>query len=147
MRRGRQSGISAKRPLLRLPLTGNRSLQHHDGQIRVWRHRGERLLNCLVMHRHTGPAAGIMAWVVLHFTATFVLVRIGGTMNSQHYISKNELLPWPTCSPDLSLIENVWSMLAQQLSWDTPATAIPDQLWQHVEASLTAVHGQISESL
>ncbi|GFV34961.1 transposable element Tcb1 transposase [Trichonephila clavipes] len=33
-------------------------LQHHDGRIRVWRHRGERMLN--VMHRHTGSARGIM---------------------------------------------------------------------------------------
>ncbi|GFU31351.1 transposable element Tcb1 transposase [Trichonephila clavipes] len=31
-------------------------LQHHDGWIRVWRHRGERMLNSCVMHRHTGPA-------------------------------------------------------------------------------------------
>ncbi|UYV80976.1 hypothetical protein LAZ67_19002333 [Cordylochernes scorpioides] len=34
-------------------------LQHHDGRIRVWRHR-ERMLNSCVMHRHTGPAPGIM---------------------------------------------------------------------------------------
>ncbi|GFV15380.1 transposable element Tcb1 transposase [Trichonephila clavipes] len=31
-------------------------LQHHDGPIRVWRHRGERLLNCFVMPRYTDPA-------------------------------------------------------------------------------------------
>ncbi|GFV12703.1 uncharacterized protein TNCV_1366731 [Trichonephila clavipes] len=35
-------------------------LQHHDGRIRVWRHRGERMLNSCVMHRHTGPASDIM---------------------------------------------------------------------------------------
>ncbi|UYV75151.1 K02A2.6-like [Cordylochernes scorpioides] len=35
-------------------------LQHHDGRIRVWKHRGERMLNSCVMHRHTGPAPGIM---------------------------------------------------------------------------------------
>ncbi|GFU77087.1 transposable element Tcb1 transposase, partial [Trichonephila clavipes] len=32
-------------------------LQHHDGRIRVWRHRGERMLNSSVMHLHTGPAS------------------------------------------------------------------------------------------
>ncbi|GFS49312.1 transposable element Tcb1 transposase [Trichonephila clavipes] len=37
-------------------------LQHHDGRIRVWRHGGERMLNSCVMHRHTGPAPGIMVW-------------------------------------------------------------------------------------
>ncbi|GFX48943.1 transposable element Tcb1 transposase [Trichonephila clavipes] len=71
-----QSGPSARRPLLGLPLTQNHRclrrqwcderkmwvaewnevvftdesricLQHHDGQNRVWRHRGERMLNIL----------------------------------------------------------------------------------------------------
>ncbi|KFM70456.1 Transposable element Tc1 transposase, partial [Stegodyphus mimosarum] len=80
-----QSGLSARRPLLRLPLTQNHRrlrrqwfderrmwkaewneivltdescfcLQHHDGRIRVWRHRGERMLNSCIMHRHTDPA-------------------------------------------------------------------------------------------
>ncbi|GFX94860.1 transposable element Tcb1 transposase [Trichonephila clavipes] len=86
-----QSGQSTRRPLLGLPLTQNHRclrhqwcderrmwvaewnevvftdesricLQHHDGQIRVWRHRGERMLNSCVMHCHTGPALGIMIW-------------------------------------------------------------------------------------
>ncbi|GFU63436.1 transposable element Tcb1 transposase [Trichonephila clavipes] len=35
-------------------------LQHYDGRIRVWRHRGERMLNSRVMHHHTGPEPGIM---------------------------------------------------------------------------------------
>ncbi|GFS72742.1 transposable element Tcb1 transposase [Trichonephila clavipes] len=35
-------------------------LQYHDGLIRVWRHHGQRLLYCCVMHRHPGPAPGIM---------------------------------------------------------------------------------------
>ncbi|GFV82771.1 transposable element Tcb1 transposase [Trichonephila clavipes] len=35
-------------------------LQHHDGRIRNWRHLGNRMLNSCVMHRHTGPAPGIM---------------------------------------------------------------------------------------
>ncbi|KFM64106.1 Transposable element Tc1 transposase, partial [Stegodyphus mimosarum] len=82
-----QNGVSARCPLLYLPLTQNHRhlrrqwcyerrmwtaewneiiftdesrfcLQHHDGRIRVWRHRGERMLNSCVMHRHTGSAAG-----------------------------------------------------------------------------------------
>ncbi|GFV46302.1 transposable element Tcb1 transposase [Trichonephila clavipes] len=73
-RRLQQSDLSAKRPLLGLPLMQNHRrlrrqwcderrmwatewnevvftdesricLQHHDGWIRVWRHRGERMLN------------------------------------------------------------------------------------------------------
>ncbi|GFX10596.1 transposable element Tcb1 transposase [Trichonephila clavipes] len=118
------SGLSARRPLLGLPLTQNHRrlrrqwcderrmwvaewneviftdesricLQHHDGRIRVWRHREERMLNSCVMHRHTGPVPGIMI----------------------------ELLPWPARSPDLSPIENMWCMVVQRLTQITPPAA------------------------
>ncbi|GFW24227.1 transposable element Tcb1 transposase [Trichonephila clavipes] len=39
-----------------------------------------------------------------------------------------ELLPWPAHSPDLSPIENMWSMVAQRLTQITPPVATPDQL-------------------
>ncbi|GFU19493.1 transposable element Tcb1 transposase [Trichonephila clavipes] len=84
-RRLQQSGLFARRPLLGLPLTQNHRrlrhqwcderrmwvadwnevvftdesrvcLQHHDGRIRVWRRRRERI------HHHTGLAPGIMVW-------------------------------------------------------------------------------------
>ncbi|GFT37143.1 transposable element Tcb1 transposase [Trichonephila clavipes] len=127
-------------------------LQHHDGRIRVWRHRGERILNSFLMHRHTDPAPSIMVWCGIGYHSRTSLVRISGTLNSQRYISEMlepvvfpyfqglttaifqqdnarpyvarivqrffvnhqiELLPWPACSPDLSPIENMWSMIAQ----------------------------------
>ncbi|GFT58604.1 transposable element Tcb1 transposase [Trichonephila clavipes] len=141
-RRLQQSGLSARRPLLGLPLTQNHRrlrrqwcderrmwvvewnevvftdksricLQHHDGRIRVWRRRGERMLNSCVMHRHTGPAPGIM----------------------------------PARSPDLSPIENMWSMVAQRLTQITPPAATPDQLWQRVEAACSAVPQEHTQSL
>ncbi|GFY20810.1 transposable element Tcb1 transposase [Trichonephila clavipes] len=116
-RRLQQSGLSARRPLLRLPLTQNHRrllrkwcderrmlavewndvvftdesricLQHYDGQIRVWRHRGESMLNSCVMHRHTGPAPGIMVWGGIGYHSHTPLVRIAGTLNSQRYISE-----------------------------------------------------------
>ncbi|GFT03344.1 transposable element Tcb1 transposase [Trichonephila clavipes] len=88
-RRLQQSGLSARRPLHGLLLTQNRRrlrrewcderrlwvaewnevaftdesgicLQHYDGWIRIWRHRGERMLNSCVMHHYTGPAPDIM---------------------------------------------------------------------------------------
>ncbi|GFX10330.1 transposable element Tcb1 transposase [Trichonephila clavipes] len=84
-RRLQQNGLSARRPLLGLPVKQNHRrlrgqwcderrmwvaewnevvftdesricLQHHDGRIRVWRHRRERMLNSCVMHSHTGSA-------------------------------------------------------------------------------------------
>ncbi|GFX99118.1 transposable element Tcb1 transposase [Trichonephila clavipes] len=115
-RRLQQSGLSARRPLLSLPLTQNHRrlrhpwcderrmwmaegnelvftdesricLQHHDGRIRVRRHRGERRLNSCVMHRHTGPVPGIMVWGDIGYHSRTPLVRIVGTLNSQRYIS------------------------------------------------------------
>ncbi|GFY05900.1 hypothetical protein TNCV_4405651 [Trichonephila clavipes] len=62
--------------------------EHHDGRIRVWRHRGERRLNSYVMHRHTGPAPGIMVWGDIGYHSRTPLVRIAGTLNSQRYISE-----------------------------------------------------------
>ncbi|GFV19398.1 transposable element Tcb1 transposase [Trichonephila clavipes] len=112
-----QSGLSARCPLLGLPLTQNHRrlrrewcderkmwaaewndvvftdesrmcLQHHDGRTRVWRRRGERMLNSCVMHLHTGPAPGIMVWDGIGYHSCTPLVRINSTLNSQSYISE-----------------------------------------------------------
>ncbi|GFS90424.1 transposable element Tcb1 transposase [Trichonephila clavipes] len=139
-------------------------LHHHDGRIRVWRHRGERMLNSGVMHRHTGPAPGIMVWGGIGYHSRTPLVRNAGTLNNQCYISEIvvlpylqglataifqqdnarphvarivqrffvnyqiELLPCPARSPDLSPIENMWSMVAQRLTQITSPSATSDQL-------------------
>ncbi|GFV54918.1 transposable element Tcb1 transposase [Trichonephila clavipes] len=122
-------------------------LQHHDGRIRVWRHRGERMLNSCVMHRHTGPAPGIMVWGGIGYHYRTPLVRIAGTLNSQCYISEIELLPWPAHSPDLSPIENMCSIVAERLTQITPPAATPDQLWKRVEAAWSAVRQEHIQSL
>ncbi|GFU08092.1 transposable element Tcb1 transposase [Trichonephila clavipes] len=115
-RRLQQSGLSARHPLFGLPLTQNHRrlrrqwcderrmwvsewnegvftdesricLQHHDVQILVWRHRGERMLNSYVMHRHTGPASGIMVWGGNGYHCRIPLVRSQLVLlNSQRYI-------------------------------------------------------------
>ncbi|GFT82918.1 transposable element Tcb1 transposase [Trichonephila clavipes] len=110
-RRLQQSGLSARRPLLGLPLTQSHRrlrrkwcdetriwaaewnevvvtdesricLQHHDGRIRVWRHRGERMLNSCVMHHHTGLAPNIMVWGGIGYHSRTPLVRIAGTLTA-----------------------------------------------------------------
>ncbi|GFY15978.1 uncharacterized protein TNCV_1286231 [Trichonephila clavipes] len=112
-----KSGLSARLPLLGLPLTQNHRrlrhqwcderrmwaaewnevvftdesricLQHHDGRNRVWRHHGERMLNSCVIHRHSGPAPGIMVWGGIGYHSRTPLVRIAGTLNSQRYIAE-----------------------------------------------------------
>ncbi|GFV84758.1 transposable element Tcb1 transposase [Trichonephila clavipes] len=112
-----QSGLSARPPLLCLPLTQNHRrlhrqwcderrmwaaewneaviagesricVQHHDVRIRVWRHREERMLNSCFMHRYTGLGPGIMVWGGIGYHSRTSPVRIAGTLNSQRYISE-----------------------------------------------------------
>ncbi|GFV26389.1 transposable element Tcb1 transposase [Trichonephila clavipes] len=91
------------------------------------------------MHHHTGPASDIMVLGGIGYHSRIPLVRIACTLNSQPYISKVlepvvlpylqiEMLPWPARSPDLSPIENMWSIVAQRLTQITPPAATPDQL-------------------
>ncbi|GFT30323.1 transposable element Tcb1 transposase [Trichonephila clavipes] len=121
------------------------------------------------MHRHTGPAPGIMVWGGIGYHFHTPLVHIDGILNSQRYISKVlepvvlpylqglatamfqqdnarplvarivqrffvnhqiELLPWPARSPDLSPIENMWSMVDQRLTQITPS--LPISWWPAV---------------
>ncbi|GFU19270.1 transposable element Tcb1 transposase [Trichonephila clavipes] len=107
-------------------------LQHHDGRIQVWRHRGERILNSCVMHHNNGPAPGIIIWGGIGYYSHNLLI---------------ELLPWPARSPDLSPIEMMWSMVAQRLTQITLPAVTPDQLWQRVEAAWSAVPQEHIQSL
>ena len=50
-----------------------------------------------------------------------------------------EWLPWAVRSPDLSPIENMWSMVTQRVTQITSPAATPDQLWQRGEAAWSVV--------
>ncbi|PRD29652.1 UNVERIFIED_CONTAM: hypothetical protein NCL1_28738 [Trichonephila clavipes] len=87
-------------------------LQHHDGRIRVLRHRGERMLNSCVMHRHTGlaPDITVLEPVILPYLLGLPAVifqpdnaRPHVTRIVQRFFVNHQigLLPWPALSPDL----------------------------------------------
>ncbi|GFX53088.1 transposable element Tcb1 transposase [Trichonephila clavipes] len=109
----KESGLSARRPLLGLPLTQNHKrlrrqwcderrmwtaegnkvvftdesricLQQHDGRIRVWSHHRERMLN---RPPHC-PAPGVTVWGGIGYHSRSPLLRIASTLNSQRYISE-----------------------------------------------------------
>ncbi|GFT66883.1 transposable element Tcb1 transposase [Trichonephila clavipes] len=167
-----QIGLSARRPLLGLPLTQNRHqwcdekrmwvaewnevvftdesricLQHHDGRIRVWRHRGERMLNRSVMHHHTSPAPGIMGLATAIFQQHNTLPHVARIVLRFFVNHQIELLPSPARSPNLSPIENMWSIVAQRSTQIAPPAATPDKLWQRVEAAWSAVPQEHIQSL
>ncbi|GFY16703.1 transposable element Tcb1 transposase [Trichonephila clavipes] len=108
-------------------------LQHHDGPIRVWRHRGERILNICVMHPHTGLASDIMGLATAIFQQDNERPHVARIVQRFFVNHQIELLPWPARSPDLLPIENMWSMVAQLWTHITPPAAPPDQLWQREE--------------
>ncbi|GFX35053.1 transposable element Tcb1 transposase [Trichonephila clavipes] len=112
-----QSGLSARRPLLGLPLTQNNRCLHRQwcDEKRMWAAElnevvltdesrmsatlrwsdssletpwRERILNSCSMHRHTGPAPDIIAWASVGYHSCTPLVRIAGTVNIQRYISE-----------------------------------------------------------
>ncbi|GFW58084.1 transposable element Tcb1 transposase [Trichonephila clavipes] len=114
------------------------------------------------MHHHTAPAPGIMVWGSIGYHTRTPLVRIAATAifqedNARPHVARIvqrffvnhqiELLPWRARSPDLSPIENMWSMVAPRLTQITPPAATPDQLWQRVEAAWSAVPQEHVQSL
>ncbi|PRD31017.1 UNVERIFIED_CONTAM: Transposable element Tcb1 transposase [Trichonephila clavipes] len=115
-------------------------LQHQDGRISVRRHRGECILAACIRHRHTGLFPDVMLWDAIGYTSWSSLVRINCSLNIARYFSalrnrtflQNNARPhvagnvwiffdtenvrlssWPVRLPDLSLIENVWSMVSE----------------------------------
>ncbi|GFS88116.1 transposable element Tcb1 transposase [Trichonephila clavipes] len=113
------------------------------------------MLNSCVMHRHTGPAPGIMGRPVLDNTLALLQYALPDNTRPhvarivQRFFMNNqiELLLFPARSPDLSPIENLWFMVAQRLIQITPPAATLDQLWQRVEAAGFAVPQEHIQSL
>ncbi|GFV72179.1 transposable element Tcb1 transposase [Trichonephila clavipes] len=116
------------------------------------------MLNSCVMHSHTGPApdlrGGGASWS--HYfqgLATTIFQKDNAGPHVTRIVRRFfvnyqiELLPWPTLSPDLSPMENMWSMVAQRLTQITLLAATPYQFWQRVEADWSAVPQEHIQSL
>ncbi|GFX20049.1 transposable element Tcb1 transposase [Trichonephila clavipes] len=110
-------------------------LQHHDGRIRVWRHRGERMLNSCVMRHHTGPALGIIVWGGIGYHSHTPLVCTAGTLNSQCYISKvlepvvlSYLQDLATANFNRIMCEHTWHALSKGSSSNTRLNCFPGRL-------------------
>ncbi|GFX12541.1 transposable element Tc1 transposase [Trichonephila clavipes] len=175
-RRSQQSGLSARRPLLGLPLTQNHRrlrrqwcndrwmwtaewnevvfidesricLQPYDCRIRVWRHREEKFLNSCVMHCHTGPAPDIMGLATTIFQQDNTQPHVAPIVQGFFVNHQIELLTWTVRPPDLSPIENMWYMVAQRLTQIIPPFATTDQRWQRVESAWSVVLQEHIKSL
>ncbi|GFU27384.1 transposable element Tcb1 transposase [Trichonephila clavipes] len=122
-------------------------LQHHDGRTRVWRHRGERMLNSCVTHHHTDPAPSIMGLATAIFQQDNARSHVARIVQRYFVNHQIELLPWPAHYLDISPIENMWSKVAQRLTQIVSPAATPDKLWQRVEAAWSVVHQEHIQSL
>lgn len=50
-----------------------------------------------------------------------------------------DLLPWPSRSPDLNIIENCWSMIAQRV-YDRGQLSNVNELWKAIDSSVTDIY-------
>ncbi|GFU86036.1 transposable element Tcb1 transposase [Trichonephila clavipes] len=144
-----QSGLSTRRSLLGLPLT-----QNHRRLRRQW-YDERRITHCRYFKQSAlhlrGVGASCPSLPLGLATAIFqqnsvrpLVARIVHRLFVNHQL---ELLPWPARSPDLSLIENMWSMVAQPLTQITPPAATPDQLWLRMESAWSSVPQEHIQSL
>ncbi|GFU74124.1 transposable element Tcb1 transposase [Trichonephila clavipes] len=91
-----------------------------------------RIAGTLNSQRYISEVLGTVVLPFLQGLATAIfqqdnaqphVARIAQRFFISHQI---ELLPWPARSPDLSPIENMWSIVAQRLTQITPPAATPD---------------------
>ncbi|KAF4736386.1 hypothetical protein FOZ63_022494, partial [Perkinsus olseni] len=58
-----------------------------------------------------------------------------------------KVLPWPACSPDLNVIENLWSYLKQDIYSGGRQYNTLDELWAAIECSARSVPRNFLEKL
>ncbi|GFY18898.1 transposable element Tcb1 transposase [Trichonephila clavipes] len=111
-------GYHSRTPLIRIAVTLNSQRCFSE------------VLDPVVLHYYQGLATAI-------FQLDNVRSHVSRIVQMFFVNHQIELLPWPARSPDLSPIENMWSMVDQRLT--QPPAVTPHQLWQRVEASWSVV--------
>ncbi|GFS90808.1 transposable element Tcb1 transposase [Trichonephila clavipes] len=129
-RRLQQSGLSARPPLLGLRLTQNRRRLRHQWCNGGIRYHSRTPLVCIAGTLNSQfYISEVLEPVVLPYLqglATAIFQQDNARPDVAHIVQRFfvnhqiELLPWPARSPDLSPIENMWSMVAQRLTQITP---------------------------
>ncbi|GFV01584.1 hypothetical protein TNCV_2961771 [Trichonephila clavipes] len=84
------------------------------------------LVTCLYFVRYR-PVPGVMVWATIGLTTRTSLVRIDGNFT--------RLLPGRAQSPDLSPIENIWSLVAERLDHNPSPANTVDEVWHIFEAA------------
>ncbi|GFX56771.1 transposable element Tcb1 transposase [Trichonephila clavipes] len=134
-----QSDLSARRPLLGLPLTQTTDVSATNGAMKE-RYGWQNGINLSLMTSHASVC-----------NTTMVGFESGDRgEDAEHWFFGNhqiKLVSWPARSPDFLPIENMWSMVAQRLTQITLPAATPDELWQRVEVSWSAVPQEHIQSL
>ncbi|GFX42062.1 transposable element Tcb2 transposase [Trichonephila clavipes] len=74
-------------------------------------------------------------------------LHVAGIVRTFLDMERVQLLPWPACSPDLSPIEKVWSMVAKQLARHNMPVTMVDEQWNHVEAAQASIPVHAIQSL
>ncbi|GFX95496.1 transposable element Tcb1 transposase [Trichonephila clavipes] len=124
-RRLQESGLSARRPLLGLPL--NRTTDVSAANVRIVGTLNSQRYISEVLEPVVLPyLQGLATAIFQQDNARPHLTRIVQRFFVNHQI---ELLPRPARSLDLSPIENMWPIVAQRLTQITPPVATADQLW------------------
>ncbi|GFX72266.1 transposable element Tcb1 transposase [Trichonephila clavipes] len=62
------------------------------------------------------PFLTVRAWPQPYFNRIIARPHVARIVQRFFFNHQIELLPWPACSLILSLIENMWSMVAQRLT-------------------------------
>ena len=78
------------------------NMSYNYGRIRVRRYAGKGNLTACIFQRHRGPTSCVMVWSAVGYNMRSRLLRIGGNLNSNHYIREvlqPEVLPLLQATP------------------------------------------------